>query len=259
MATLSGQTVQSTYQGLLKFADSTTGITSSFQAIQDGLGNDTGIRIKPNEFDVPNLMSLRPMKGQFYGNGQSTTGGGSAAQNLITATAFIDIGVYSYSAISINITSATTTSDTFELGFYGPQWTSEGIMPGSYIFTGITASTSTIGQKTFVFPSPISFSGTPGLNFLVQKISNSGVTPTVRYSIPILSLNSTNIIQWDLGFIKNFDNAAAQQPFRTINGLGSLSYSGVTDFESTFNPDILVSGQSSTLQTSLLGFVLHTI
>ena len=48
MPTLSGQTIQSTYQGLIKLADSTSGITSTPQQIQDGLGNDTGTRIATN-------------------------------------------------------------------------------------------------------------------------------------------------------------------------------------------------------------------
>ena len=45
MSALTGNQIKDTYQGLLKLADSTTGITSSFQAVQDGLGNDTGLRI----------------------------------------------------------------------------------------------------------------------------------------------------------------------------------------------------------------------
>lgn len=42
MGTLTGQQINNTYDGLLKLSDSTTGITSTFQAIEDGLGNNTG-------------------------------------------------------------------------------------------------------------------------------------------------------------------------------------------------------------------------
>jgi len=259
MATLSGQTIQSTYQGLLKFADSTTGITSSFQQIQDGLGNDTGIQIKPNEFDVENLMYFRPMKGKYYGVGFTTTTASPAAnQNIIAANAFIDMGIYSYSAISLSLVSGTTSSDTFECAFYKPQMTSQGIMPGEVIISGITASTSSPGIKTYVFPNNINFSGTPGLNFLVYKISNSGVTPTFRYSNPQSSVIS-NILAWDLGFVNNFDGLSAQYPFRNVLGNFALSYSGITTFDTTYNASDLVSKQSSTLLSPTYGFILHTI
>ena len=45
MGTLSGQSISDTYDGLLKLEDSTTGITSTYQQIQDGLGNDTNTKI----------------------------------------------------------------------------------------------------------------------------------------------------------------------------------------------------------------------
>lgn len=44
MSNLTGQQIQNTYEGLLNLEDSTTGITSNLQAIQDGLGNNTGDR-----------------------------------------------------------------------------------------------------------------------------------------------------------------------------------------------------------------------
>ncbi len=58
MPTLSGQTIQSTYQGLLKLANSTSGITSTPQQIQDGLGNDTGTRIATNFLSAPNVFPM---------------------------------------------------------------------------------------------------------------------------------------------------------------------------------------------------------
>jgi hypothetical protein len=48
MGTLSGQTIQNTYDGLLKLEDSTNPITSSPQFIQDGLGNNTNMKIGTN-------------------------------------------------------------------------------------------------------------------------------------------------------------------------------------------------------------------
>ena len=49
MSTLTGQQINQTYKGLLKLDDSSTGITQNLQAIQDGLGNNTGLQIKQNQ------------------------------------------------------------------------------------------------------------------------------------------------------------------------------------------------------------------
>ena len=261
MGTLSGQTIQSTYQGLLKFADSTTGITSSFQSIEDGLGNNTGIRIKPNEFDVENLMYFRPMKGKYYGSGYGSSASAPPAnQNIIVATPFIDMGIYSYSAMSITINFATTTSDTLEMAFYKPQMTSQGLMPGEVIISGITASTTSTGQKVYVFPNSINFSGSAGLNFLVSKISNSGVNPTVRIPAPLNTFTQPlGLVNLDLGFVNNFDGLSAQYPFRSIINVPVLSYSGITTFQTSYNGSDLVNNQSSSLASSQIGFALHTI
>jgi hypothetical protein len=57
MSNLTGQQIKDTYEGLLNLQDSTTGITNSFQAIQDGLGNDTGAQIKQDGFYSNNLSA----------------------------------------------------------------------------------------------------------------------------------------------------------------------------------------------------------
>jgi hypothetical protein len=138
--------------------------------------------------------------------------------------------------------------------------TSQGIMPGEAILTGITASTTTPAFKTYVFPNNISFSATPGMNFMVCKISNSGVTPTVRFcNTQITALNSQNILSYDLGFVTNFDGLSSQYPFRTVINTGTLTYSGITTFDASYNANDLVTKQSSTLQSTGFGFILHTI
>lgn len=57
MANLSGQTIQSTYYGLLNLDTATTGITSTYQTITDGIGNDTGLQIKENAFYSNNFSA----------------------------------------------------------------------------------------------------------------------------------------------------------------------------------------------------------
>jgi len=44
MATLSGNSIKNTYQGLLKTSDSAA-VTSSLKTVQDGVGNDTGLSV----------------------------------------------------------------------------------------------------------------------------------------------------------------------------------------------------------------------
>ena len=52
MSALTGNNVKDTYQGLLKLANSTTGITSVAQSIQDGLGNNTPLQMSNTEVIV---------------------------------------------------------------------------------------------------------------------------------------------------------------------------------------------------------------
>ena len=64
MGTLSGQSISDTYDGLLKLADSTTGITSTYQQIQDGLGNDTNTKISTNNNSIN--IQLKIQHNIFY-------------------------------------------------------------------------------------------------------------------------------------------------------------------------------------------------
>ena len=59
MSTLTGQQINLTYPGLLNLETSTTGITSNPQQIQDGLGNNTGIKIATNYLTAPNVLGIQ--------------------------------------------------------------------------------------------------------------------------------------------------------------------------------------------------------
>lgn len=261
MSTLSGQTIQSTYQGLLKFADSTSGLTSDFQNIEDGLGNNTGLRIKNGQFDVPNILGYNYKKAIYYGNGIANAGQAAAAtQNNIVAFPFTDTGIHSYSAITYSVLSATTTSDTIEFAFYTTQMTEQGIMPYEKIIQ-FTGNVSTTGYITHIFDYPIQFSATPGYNFMVYKISNSGVTPTTNFKQPVLQLASQQTFSKDYGYIRSFNGNDAQQPFRTVmtSFTGkSLYFSGTSTFDSIYNANTLINSQSSSINGADIGFILHT-
>jgi hypothetical protein len=264
MGTLTGQQINNTYDGLLKLADSTTGITQSLQNIEDGLGNATGLRITIGQLESDNIPSFVPLKAQYYGPGFTATNigqFGAGTQNIILASPFYDNGNYSYSALTLFTTTATSTSDTIELALYTTQMINPlGLYPHTPIISGITADTTTTGQKTYVFPSNISMSGYgAGVYWLVYKISNGGVQPTWRGGIGNLTgLVGINTIY---GSIQSFTtNIYSSTPFRFNNSnVNFQAFTGTTTFNNPFSATLNTTQSSSTTLTgNMPGFILHT-
>jgi len=267
MSNLTGQQIKDTYQGLLNLQDSTTGITNSFQTIQDGLGNDTGLKIRTNELNGSGLLTYKPYKSQYYGGGfQNAVGAQYAAgtQNIIMAVPFYDNGVYEYSAVSINTVQTTSTSDTLEYAIYTSQMINpSGLFPETPIVSGMTASTTSTGIKTFTFPTNISMSGYgSGIYWIVYKISNSGVQPTFRPGATATALALSNTSQLQYGVILGFTtNTYTGQYFRPNNGAGSLMvFSGTSSFDNPY-PTTIINTQSSltNIAGNALGMILHTV
>jgi hypothetical protein len=260
MASLSGQTIQSTYPGLLKLETATNGITSTLQPIQDGLGNNTGLRISTTQLEVPNIQSFVPLKAQYYGSGTSSVTGTQSpngAQNIILAYPFQDKGVYSFSALTYTLVTATSSSDTCEAAIYSTQLINPfGVFPHEPIISGLTIpTTGSTGQKTVVFPSPITMSGYGGgLFFVVYKISNGGVQPTVRFGNGPLSNGGGAY-----GQTINIQGTGYTSAPR-LNGNQYQAFSGQTTFDAPFGTD-LPSKQSTlvTFSSNNLGIILHTV
>jgi hypothetical protein len=210
MSTLSGQSISNTYDGLLKLSDSTTGITSTFQAIEDGLGGNTGSRISTQGITSPNIANFQNnLVPDFMGNGIQSTATAPAAttQNKLLYNMFYDTGVNSYSAITYNLNTLSSTSDVVSFYFYSVQLVPGiGVSPKDLIMSGITLESrapSTTGFKTTTLPSTLSFSGTGGGWYIyAYYVSNANVTPTVRYNIPQLN-NSQGKPTETLGFYLN--------------------------------------------------------
>jgi len=187
MSNLTGQQINQTYPGLLNLQTATSGVTSSLQQIQDGLGNNTGAKIATNQFyqqnTIPPLnINYTP---DYMGPGFNITGVATAnIQNRILYSIFYDPGLHAYSAITYYIQSATSTSDVYEWAFYDLQWVpSYGIAPKSVIQSGITLTVNSIGLKTTTLPSTLSFSGTGGGYYVIAYyVTNGGETTTVRYT-----------------------------------------------------------------------------
>lgn len=260
MSTLTGSQINQSYQGLIKLADSTTGVTSNLQTLQDGLGNDLPMGVKDGYFYTPNQYTFPLYKGKYYGPGFNATASAGVAgtQNTVLIYPFLDQGLYSYSAMTYNLSQVTSTSDVVTAGFYDMDvYEDGGLYPKNLIMSGITlASTGSTGIRTTALPSTLSFSGTgAGLYFMCVVISNANVTPTVRYT-------ASAQIQQILG-LSNFGqymNAAgtaiAGPQGNTSNALIRQRLT-ISSLPTTFTQSDISTRQATSPQD--IGFVLNTI
>jgi hypothetical protein len=261
MSNLTGQQIKDTYDGLLNLANSTTGITSTPQQIQDGLGNNTGTKIATNWLTNPMIFGMSELKGDYYGLGFTAAGIAPVAstQNVMIASLFYDSGSYDYSAITYNVISATSTSDVVTCGFYTAQMVDGfGLAPSQLIQSGTTLISNSTGVKTTTLPSALSFSAYgPGFYFFLIKISNGGVTPTIRYTA-----NQNTGIMNQLAVLKNgytiqIAGTSITQPTKTgINA--AIVYSGLTNFQTSYSTAD-VKTVSSTVSIQPYGWALNTI
>jgi hypothetical protein len=214
MSTLTGNQIQNTYQGLLKLDDSSTGITSTYQSIQDGLGNNTGTQIKQdglysNNFSADTYNDIFEYPGRWtpptysatteadYGN-TGTTGFFLSSSQTITATDLTglstatDSNVYpipfylykgeQFRGITLWVRSGATTNA--KIALYQPvmrtgNWASTGIQsfaPGQLITELGQIDCSVAGLKSLDFTTPYVVPYT-GVYFIMIKI---GVTADLR-------------------------------------------------------------------------------
>jgi hypothetical protein len=264
MSTLTGQAIKDTYKGLLKLADSTTGITTTPQQIQDGLGNNTGVKIATNFLTAPNVLGVQDFKGDYYGLGFTATAITPVAstQNIIIAQPFYDNGLYDYSAMTYNIITATTSSDVITCGFYSSQYVDGvGLAPSVLIQSGITLTTNSTGVKVTTLPSTLSFSGYgPGYYWWVYKYSNAGVTPTVRPGASTLGAFTNPAIMFaKLGFTLLPAANAIGSPIKSIAaGNMIIAYSGLTNLQTSYSTTD-VKTYSTTVTPPIIGMALNTI
>ena len=265
MSNLTGQQINLTYPGLLNLANATTGITNSLQAIQDGLGNNTGMRIATNQLEAPNQTGIIPLPGRYYGSGlagDSAQVWSAGIQGEILAYPFYDQGIYSYTAMTVHLNTATTVSDTLEAAFYTTQMINpNGLFPSSVVLSGITIpTTGSTGQRTITFGSDLSFSGYGGgLFFLVFRFGGAS-NPNVRYKshagVPS-GFNFTGVY----GYALDFATATPYTNYMRFNSTGAGRYqyfSGQTSFQNPF-PTTLDTLQDtrSNMTGNAPGFLLH--
>jgi len=265
MGTLTGQQINNTYDGLLKLSDSTTGITNSLQAIEDGLGNNTGSRIATNYFTAPNVVSIDAnLVPDFMGCGVGTGSGtafGTNTQNRLMYNIFYDTGVHSYSAITYNLGTLTSSSDVVDFYFYSLQLVPTiGIAPKDLIMSGITlTSTGSTGLKTTTLPSTLSFSGTGGGYYVsAWYVSNAGVTPTVRYGTPNVLTRNQSYME-SIGYFINATNNGIQLASKNTLSLSTGYVINNLPVQSTYSHNDIITNLNSSNLAANIGFGLNVI
>lgn len=264
MSALSPLQINLSYQGLLKLADSTTGITQTTQALQDGLGNDTGVLIAENRFEGSNIVNIyRPSGvGEYFGNGfsnsQSSPG---AVQNTLVTNTFYDNGLYSYSAISVNC-NVLESGSSVDIAFYNTQYLDDyGYSPYQKLISEVNIPTTSTGIKTVSFATPLSFSATgPGVYFMVIRYNTPG-TPVVR--LTGAGSNIATYFQWllvsNFGLQYNTAGLQANSPFR-VNSVSALSVGA--NYNTASFPTTWTATEFNLITATAaanFGFLLHTI
>lgn len=263
MSNLTGQQIQNTYPGLLNLATATTGITSTYQQIQDGLGNNTNTRISTTGIISPNVVGMNNLKPDYCGNGFNP-GAGTAntalTQNKVLYIPFYDAGNFSFSAITYNLGTLTSTSDVVTMAFYTMQQVPIiGVAPKDLIISGITLESATsTGLKTTTLPSTLSFSGTGGGWYIAAfYVSNSGATPTVRYGGPLINA-ANQAYAYNIGFYLATSGLSPVVGQR-IGSFGNIMASLNLAFQSSYSSAEITANVSSTLTNTPWGFALKTI
>lgn len=267
MSNLSPLPINTSYKGLLNLEDSTTGITSTFQSIQDGLGNDTGIKISTNGLGGGNTYNFfKPAPAKYYGTGISSASminPSAGWENDVNVTFFYDSGIHSYSAVTM-ICNTSSASESLEFAFYDIQYVENyGYLPKSKLTTTLTGDCTSTGTKTMTFGTPLSFSGQgPGLYFFVYRLV-APTTPAQRWGASMNSISSF-AAQYSpqMGFVSNtlnqgfpsFWKTTVSTAFHTV-----LNFNGLTTFPTTWtttNWDLVANGLTT---APYPGFLLHTI
>ena len=163
--------------------------------------------------------------------------------------------------MTYRLSTGGTTSDTVEVAFYTTQFIPGlGLQPKDLIMSGISLETTTPGNKSTALPSTLSFSAYgSGIYFMVLKVTNSGVTPTIRYTgFQGIGLNS--IWAQQLGLV--FDAAGTQMlTYQKTSGSGlngASIYTSLANFKTSFDVSDF-SGDVRAATYGGTGFALNVI
>jgi hypothetical protein len=265
MSSLTSSQINQTYQGLLKLANSTTGITSSIQSVQDGLGNDTGLQIATDRFEGGNIFNVyKPGVAPYYGPGFITTAAPQItnSSNLIVTVPFYDVGNTSYSAFTINVTTLGAL-ESLDIAFYNAQrLPTYGYVPYQKLSTEINISTTSSGLKTGTFASPLSFSGQgPGFYFIVFRFNSPNLTPSTRVGRSIVYGGLgfiEGMMMSQLGIVANAAGSLYPAPYQVSSTLAFSNTYNTPTFPSTWTATEFATLSGGSIQGVNPGFILHT-
>jgi len=268
MADLSSLPINISYPGVLNLETATTGITQSVQALQDGLGNDTGVQIAENRFEGANIFNVyRPAVAKYYGNGIGTTTTPPAgSQNVLSQTFFYDNGLHSYSAFTMNCLTLGA-GESVDVAFYNAQYhNTYGYIPYQRLTAVYNVDATSTGFKTIAFTSgDLSFSGTgPGFYFMIVRF-NAGGTPACRFAQSGIQPSfyfPNGMLMWNNGFVLNNGGSQYISAFNTAGTSATQINTNIYSLASF--PTTWTGSDSATLtSTSTInftpGFILHTI
>jgi len=233
MSSLTNTQINNTYPSLLKLSNSTTGITSTTQSVEDGLGGDTGLKIKQDYLGGSSLLPFKKQDTEYtmgYGIGTVTSGAGTAfpagSHNLTFGQFYYDRGHITYSAFSYTLGTASSTNDVIEMGLYTTEYSAYGLVPKDQIGTWTLSGTdvTTPGFLKKVLPSNITLDE-GGIYYVMYVITNPTlVTPTVRFRASQLSNQIGAFAAIFCGWALDSTNNAY---LNTIKGPTSLSQGNV--------------------------------
>jgi hypothetical protein len=264
MSSLSNQQINQSYQGLIKLENSTSGITQNLQSVQDGLGNDTGVRMGLNFFESPSQLTFQPLPRSHGGIGVTDFGVGGTNTNVnkLHGHFFFAQAGETYTGLTIGIGTVAAGDDSLEFAIYtiGKGSPTSGIAPKDLLMSGMTLSTaqlSTTGFKTMTFPTPLTFPYS-GVYFLGCLIQSSG-TPAVRtrgVNANVLTANSTTMSNM-YGFVLGQQGDYINPQGGSATSTTFILYGGTDGpFLPSYDPEVVYQSQSS-FNVLSLGFILN--
>ena len=177
MSTLYGNNISQTYQGLIKLADSTTGVTSTTQSFQDGLGNNLPIQVSNTTVNISGsfLVNGQPVSietGSFATTGSNTFIGNQTITGSLYVSSSVqkDVVVEGQIWVSSSLTSATGTTTQPQVNVAGYRSATRrgtsNVSPGQlYLFQ----SSSVVGQ------GQVTISPSVGITIFNQKSIESQI------------------------------------------------------------------------------------
>jgi hypothetical protein len=196
MATLTGNSISSTYTSLLKVGDNGT-LAAALQSISDGAGNTAGISLNTGgDLTATGTVTANAFSGPLTGN---VTGTASLASNL-TGTPNISVGTISASGtITGNVTGDITGDVTGNL-----TGNVTGNVSGSSGSTTGNAATATALQTARTI-SGVSFDGTANISLTTSNISEGS---NLYYTGERVDDQVNTLLQAGTGISKTYDDAS---------------------------------------------------